>query len=307
MRDLSHAFVSVVIPSYRSAATLGDALDSLLGQSVPCDEIIVVDDGGDEETAALCRRYAGRVRYLRQDNAGASVARNTGIAAARGDWLAFLDADDLWEPTKLELQLTALQQHPAADFSVTAALAWSAADRRYHYTAWEGSLDPVIMRRGLLVRNILSGICSSLLVRRSALEDVGGFDSGKGCEDRRLAFRLLARYRGLILPQPLVKQRPGPAHWTDPQRQRREMIRFIDDHREAFARLDPTGRLRIRALARVHERTGMHYLENGDLLPAAKCLARAALLQPTLANPWRVLINACLGRLRPRDASADGA
>ena len=302
MRDLTQAFVSVIIPSYKSARILPGAIDSVLAQTVPADEIIVVDDGSGDDTADVCRAYNGRVRYVRQANGGASTARNTGIAAAHGDWLAFLDADDAWEPNKLELQLTALSQHESADFCVTAALAWSATQERYHYYFWSGSLDPAIMRRELLIRNILTGLCSSILVQRDAIEQIGGFASGKACEDRRLAIALLERFQGLLLPHPLVKQKPGPAHWTNPQRHRSEMVWFIEDHDDLYRRMDPGGNLRRRAIARMHERTGMHYLENGDLKRAGKELARAALLQPTLANPWRVLANFCLGRLK-RDVS----
>lgn len=298
MRDLTQAFVSVIIPSHNSAHFLPGAIDSLLAQTIPADEIIVVDDGSVDETAEVCRAYGARVRYIRQENLLASVARNTGIAAAHGDWLAFLDADDVWEPNKLELQLTALSQHEAADFCTTAALAWSAAEEGYHYHFWTGSLDPAVMRRELLIRNILSGICSSLLIRRDAIEAIGGFAPGKGCEDRRLAVELLERFQGLLLPHPLVKQRPGPAHWTNPERHRGEMVLFIEDYDALYRRMDPGGNLRRRAIARVHERTGMHYLENGELKQAGKELARAALLQPTLANPWRVLANYCLGRLK---------
>ncbi len=298
MRDLSGAYVSVIIPSYNSASILCDAIASVLAQTVPPDEIIVVDDGSRDKTADVCRTFGKAVRYLRQENGGASVARNTGIAASHGDWLAFLDADDLWEPAKLETQLAALQQQSEADFAVTAVHAWSEREQAYHYHFWDGSLDPAILRRELLVKNILTGICSSLLIRREAILSVNGFAPGAGAEDRRLAVELLARFQGLLLPQPLVRQRPGPAHWTDPERHRREMLRFIDDYSGLYEMADPTGRLKRRAVARVHERTGMHYLENGDLARAGRELFRAALLQPTLANPWRVLANYCLGRLR---------
>lgn len=307
MRDLSQAFVTAIIPSHNSARFLPGAIDSILAQTVPADEVIVVDDGSTDETDKVCQSYGRRVRYIRQENLLASAARNTGIAAAHGDWLAFLDADDVWEPNKLELQLTALSQHESADFCTTAALAWSAAEERYHYHFWSGSLDPAVMRSELLVRNILSGICSSLLIRRDAIKAVGGFAPGKGCEDRRLAVDLLERYQGLLLPHALVKQRPGPAHWTNPERHRGEMVLFIEDYDALYRRMDSGGNLRRRAIARVHERTGMHYLENGDLKQAGKELARALLLQPTLANPWRVLANYCLGRLKRGNSRATDA
>jgi len=298
-RDLSGAFVSVIIPTYNSASILPDAIDSILAQTRPADEIIVVDDGSTDDTEGVCSRYGGNVRYLRHaENRFAPAARNTGIEASTGDWLAFLDADDVWDSEKLELQLAALEQRPEADFAVAAALTWSAADQSYHLCLYDGPLDPAVMRARLLIRNILSGICSSILVHRDALASVGGFATCGGCEDRRLAIDLLEGHRAVLLDMPLVRQRPGPAQFTDPQRVRVEMLSLIEDYGSLFARLDGTGILRRRALARVHERSGMHYLEKGEMGAAAGDLARAVLLWPLMANPWRVLINACLGRLR---------
>lgn len=297
LAESDRAVVSVIIPSYNSAAFLRDAVDSVLAQTRPPDEIIVVDDGSQDDTAQICAAWAGRVRYIRQENRGASAARNTGIAAAVGDWLAFLDADDLWDEEKLELQLAALVQNPAADFAVTASLAWSPHDQSYHLCRYGGSLDPRVMRSELIVRNIFTGLCSSLLVRREMIEGVGGFESGKACEDRRLAIAMLERGRGIILDAPLIRQRPGPAHFTNPERHRIEMLALIADYEQLLSELDPTGGLKRRARARMYERCGMHYLENGDTRTAARDLRRAMRLNPFMLNPWRVLINACLGRL----------
>ena len=295
---LADADVSVVIPTYDSAAVLTDAIDSVLAQTRPADEIIVVDDGSTDDTAQVCKAYGDRIRCIRQENQGASVARNTGIAAACGNWLAFLDADDTWEPQKLALQLDALAQHPEADFAVTAALVWSPDDRTYYQYRWDGPIEPDTMRAELLVRNIFTGICSSLLVRREALESVGCFAPGKASEDRRLAIDLLERHRAVLIDGALIRQRPGPAHFTDPERMRSEMLNLITDYAELFDHYSPDGRLKRRARARVHERSGMHYLHNGRITPAARDLTRAALLWPFMPNPWRVLINALLGRLR---------
>jgi glycosyltransferase involved in cell wall biosynthesis len=296
--------ISVIIPSYNSAETLPAAIESVLAQSHPADEIIVVDDGsplgddGFERTADACAPYYKHLRLIRQENAGASAARNTGIARSQGGLLAFLDADDIWEPNKLEVQLAALEQNPDAAFCTTAASAWSPTQNRYVTYNYEGSHKPRHMIAELLVRNILSGICSSILIRRDALLTIGGFAHGKGSEDRRLAIDLLQKhYRGVFLPQPLVKQRPGPAHWTDPQRHKAAMLELIQDYDHLYRTLDPTGRLKRRALARVHERTGMHYLENGELLKAGRSLTSAIFLWPFMANPWKVLLNSCIGRI----------
>ncbi|HKQ47401.1 MAG TPA: glycosyltransferase family A protein [Phycisphaerae bacterium] len=297
--------ISVIIPTYNSASIVEEAIDSVLRQTRPPGQVIVVDDGSTDGTETVCQRFGDRIEYIRQANGGASVARNTGVAQSRGEWLAFLDADDLWEPEKLDVQIAALSQHPEADFSVTAVLAWSPQRQAYEQISWQGSLDPRAMQGELLVRNILTGLCSSLLVHRDVFEEVGGFPAGKGSEDRRIALELLKRHRGVLVDLPVVRQRPGPAHWTDPERQRAEMIRLINDYADLYSRLGPRGRLRRRAWARVHERTGMHYLENGDLRAATRDLLRAATMWPFMANPWRVLLNACLGRLRSRPRQID--
>ncbi|MCA9256322.1 MAG: glycosyltransferase family 2 protein, partial [Phycisphaerales bacterium] len=209
--------VSVIIPSYRSASVLGAALESVFAQSRPADEVIVVDDGGDDDTEAVCRRFVG-ARYLRQANAGASTARNRGAAASFGAWLAFLDADDEWAPNKLERQIQALLAQPAADFCITASEVWSEASQDWITYAWRGSHDPITMRKRLLIRNIFTGLCSSILIRREAFEEVGGFADGKCCEDRRIAIDLLERRRILILDEALIRQQPGPAHFSNPER-----------------------------------------------------------------------------------------
>ena len=298
--DIAPFNVSVIIPTFNSAHVIGEAIDSVRAQSSPAAEVIVVDDGSTDITASQWGPCPD-IHYVRQPNAGASAARNRGAAVASGDWLAFLDADDLWEPEKLELQTAALRNAPDADFCVTGSLVWSPADQRDHAYAWRGPIEPAILQRRLLVRNVLTGLCSSMLIRREAFDAVGGFAAGKCCEDRRIAIELLFRHRPLILPEPLIRQRPGPAHFTNPERHRREMIALIEDYADLFRAIDPRGLWRRRSVARMHERSGMHYLENGDLRAALYDLSIAAIHWPFQLNPWRAWINAALGRLpRPR-------
>lgn len=106
------ASVSVVVPAYNAERWIGETLESILGQTLPPAEVIVIDDGSVDGTAGVVRGFGTRVQYTRQENAGASAARNHGIALARGEYIAFLDADDLWLPEKLEKQLTLLERKP---------------------------------------------------------------------------------------------------------------------------------------------------------------------------------------------------
>jgi glycosyltransferase involved in cell wall biosynthesis len=108
------SMISVVIPAYNAERYLAQALESVVRQTHTEIEIVVVDDGSTDRSADVARSYPdSRVRVVEQPNGGPAAARNHGVRLARGELLAFLDADDLWEPRKLELQLEALQAHPA--------------------------------------------------------------------------------------------------------------------------------------------------------------------------------------------------
>jgi glycosyltransferase involved in cell wall biosynthesis len=119
-----------VIPSYNAGRYIGRAIDSVLAQTVAADEIIVVDDGSTDNTADVVTAYGSTIKYIRQDNAGASVARNTGIEAATSEWIAFLDADDEFLPDKLRLQIEHLRRNP--DLVWTAGNFICCACRRDH-------------------------------------------------------------------------------------------------------------------------------------------------------------------------------
>ena len=108
---------SVIIPTYNAAATLGRAVESVLAQDCPAQEVIVVDDGSSDETAATVAAFGDRVRYLFQPNAGVSAARNAGVAVATGDWLAFLDADDWYYPERLRWHAEWIERDPGPGFS----------------------------------------------------------------------------------------------------------------------------------------------------------------------------------------------
>jgi len=107
---------SVIVPNYNNAATLARAIESILGQDYPAHEIIVVDDGSRDESAAVVARFGARVRYIFQENAGVSAARNHGARVATGNWLAFLDADDIYLPGRLSAHAAWLARDPGLDF-----------------------------------------------------------------------------------------------------------------------------------------------------------------------------------------------
>jgi len=112
MCDLQMPSVSVIIPTYNRARYVTKAIESVLAQTYHDYEIIVIDDGSTDNTKEVLQPYMDRIRYIYQQNAGVSAARNTGISEARGEWIAFLDSDDEWLPEKLDVQMEYVARHP---------------------------------------------------------------------------------------------------------------------------------------------------------------------------------------------------
>ncbi len=173
--------VSVVIPTYNNGGLLTQALDSVLAQTILPAEIVVVDDGSQDDTAQRIVPYAGRVKYLFQPNQGVSAARNRGLDEARQEWIAFLDADDVWHPRKLELQLHTLRRVPDLALLGTEVFDWPATSFPDCDFLPSASLERIPWDR-LVVKNYFT--TSSVLVRRSVLQQVGFFDTSlQGPED----------------------------------------------------------------------------------------------------------------------------
>lgn len=155
--------VSVVIPVRNGEAYLREAIDSVLAQAVPV-ELIVADDGSADATPAIATSYGNRVIYLPGERRGAAAARNRGVAAATGQWLAFLDADDVWMPRKLEHQLMLLKNSDAA-----LAFGWM---QSFHSPELSQA-----KRRALPAGKVLPGYSSgALLMGRVGFLSIGGFD-----------------------------------------------------------------------------------------------------------------------------------
>jgi glycosyltransferase involved in cell wall biosynthesis len=182
--------VSVIIPTYNHAQFVTQAVDSVLAQTYPNVEVVVVDDGSTDQTRDLLSRYEGQINYIYQENKGLSAARNTGILAAHGDYLLFLDADDLVPPNKLELQVPYLESR--SDFGLV-------------YSGWQyinedgtqvlGEARP--KKQGQLLKDLLRGtffcIPGAALIRRECFERVGLFDEALRAEEDTDMWVRLAR------------------------------------------------------------------------------------------------------------------
>ena len=188
--------VSVVIPAYNSAATLHNAVCSALDQTLPPAQIIVVDDGSTDHTADVARSFGSAVLYLRQARAGASAARNAGIRAARYTWVALLDADDRWRPSKLEAQAAALGKRRDARWAFCDARIVDEAGSPVREWSFPSGIETAqqLLETSFLY-NPVAGSSSAVLIRRDCLVEAGLFDSGLAAvEDLDLWMRLAGRY-----------------------------------------------------------------------------------------------------------------
>lgn len=193
---------SVIVPAYNAARTVGAAVRSALDQQMGDLEVVVIDDGSTDATGQVIGRLGDpRVRLVTQTNRGLSAARNAGLASARGRYVAFLDADDLWLPDYLELMVAALEDKPSAGFAYTDAYAFqSESGRVRRRTAMERMRPPIPPPPGaagflleLLRRNF---IYVSTTVPLSVIEEVGGFDEARtSVEDYELWMRILVSGR----------------------------------------------------------------------------------------------------------------
>ena len=197
--------ISVIIPTYNSAPYLSEALDSVLAQTHTRIEVLVIDDGSTDNTAAVMAGYTDRTVYIKQMQSGPSRARNRGIAKAKGAYTAFLDADDMWLTSKLEKQLSVLKQNPEA------GLVYSKSVDFHDRTGKELRVYPREMHSGmlfdLLLESPLFGL-PSVIVRTQILKELGGFDEGlTTAEDTHLYLRIARNHKIIGTPDILVKRR----------------------------------------------------------------------------------------------------
>ena len=204
--------IGVVIPAYNSAKHIRRAIDSVLAQTHQADEIIVADDGSIDDTTSVVEGYGSAVKLIRQANAGASVARNTGINAATSKWIAFLDSDDEWLPEKLEVQSELLQRNRQ--------LVWTTANFIYCYCGQNRHSQKLDEADGMALLNgrdffedyfdaftkAAAGWTGTMIVKRDVLIEVGLFRPGQlRFNDEDMWWRIAYRYPEIgYIPRPLA-------------------------------------------------------------------------------------------------------
>jgi len=208
--------VTAIIVTYNRSRFLSDAIESVLAQTYfnknPADwELLIIDDGSTDDTGLLVSRYlqaVPNIRYYCEPHRGVSAARNLGLAEARGDFIAFLDSDDLWLPSKIEVQMSYLRALPSAPFCLTEEI-WIRQGKRVNQARKHQKPSGYILERALSLC-LLS--LSSALFRRQLLDEIGWFDEALPvCEDYDLGLRIALRYPYYYLSSPLIIKRGGHA------------------------------------------------------------------------------------------------
>ena len=275
--------VSVVIPNYNCAAFLPDALESVFAQTYPHVEILVVDDGSTDDSLQVLEQYADRVRVFRQPNGGVSAARNHGIRESRGELVAFLDADDLWNPEKLARQVP-LFDRPEVGL-VYCAVEYIDEAGKSLGTNRTGRRGRVLRSIALLEGTIVLAGGSTAVVRRECFDRAGGFDLEMStAADWDMWRRVACHYEIDVVREPLMKYRLRPSSMH------RNIAVFEHDMLRGFASMfaDPEAReihpLRRRAYATLFLMLSGSHLHAGNLIPGLRYAARSVVAwPPTLA------------------------
>jgi glycosyltransferase involved in cell wall biosynthesis len=205
--------ISAVVAAYQAEDFITEALESILNQTRPPDEVVVVDDGSTDGTARELARFHGRIRVVRRPNGGCPAAFNTAFGEARSDFVAMCGADDIWEKRKLEWQEEAIRSHPEADLFFGHAVLTGRFHAEHSRPPGAGVLDAAAFRDALFRECC---VCApSIVIRRSLFERLGPFIENFGADDHEYWFRCLrAGARFYYDPRPVVRWRQHEANLT---------------------------------------------------------------------------------------------
>jgi glycosyltransferase involved in cell wall biosynthesis len=242
----SGASVSTILPAYRAARTIGRAIESILAQTRPPEEILVVDDGSPDDLVEALSPYRDRIELIRRPNGGAASARNLGIEASRGGFITFLDADDCWEPSKIEHQLEIFSRNPEVGLTSCRFFSQQPGRPRTHPDVIRDvrrfgvcALDRVVQARGSEVFSLATRVMTSaVMIRREVLGEHRFVPGLEPAEDRDLWARLIALHPAYISSEPLITLvlEPGSLSRSDVDVDFGNMIRVVRRHADVLGR-----------------------------------------------------------------------
>jgi len=284
--------ISIIIPVYEQPNLLQDALNSISEQTVDDYEIVVVDDASSMDFIPIVDKYDERVQLIEhEENQGAAAARNTGIEHGAGEYVAFLDADDVWEPTKLEKQRD-MFQHGDDDLGLvyTGFIQYELDGSEWErYPEAEGDIYIQELEQDRVHPT------STVMVRRNVFEEVGGFDTSlPSRQDYDLWLRITEDYTVDYVDEILVDKREQPDSISkDFESRIRGDLAVFKKVKDRTADLDFTTRSRVYSYH--HHVIGRDYESNGDHREALKHLGLAILRYPFRPISWAMFVIAVLG------------
>lgn len=204
--------VSVVIPTYNRVSLISECIESVLRQTYKDFEVIVVDDGSTDDTEEVLKPYHGRIRYIRQENAGVATARNRGVLEATGEYVAFLDSDDQWFENKLELQMDLMTRHPELVMACGNGIYLDGKDKGKQVIKEDRARQ--YEKNGITLRDAFYRFplrTSTILIKKDVFNQIGGFnESYRVAEDMHLAFSIMLKYGNAgFINTPLYKLKKG--------------------------------------------------------------------------------------------------
>lgn len=287
--------ISIVTPTYNRAGFIAQAVDSVLAQSVADWELLIVDDGSSDNTQEVLAAYQKdpRIHYFYQANQGQSIARNNALKRAQGDFVAFLDSDDLWCPDKLERQLALFQKHPDVGVVHGDESTIDEAGQeigRENMLRYSGRITPQ-----LLADNSVSIVTA--LVRRECFDEMGGFQASHGvADDYDLWLRFSARYRFHYEPGIVASYRVMADQISSDKRRRfaaNELIikNFLHEFSGSVSRNEKRW-----GLARFYSRAARYFASNGERKRALRAIVIAFRNAPLDSVVWRALFRVLVPR-----------
>lgn len=280
--------VSVIIPAHNAAGTIARAISSVRAQSFPVLEIIVVDDGSEDETVSLVRSLGEDILLLSQDNAGPAAARNAGAGASRGNYLAFLDADDYWYPEKISSQVKAFREGQSIVMCSTAFVRFPTNSDLPSIGSWDGTWIETEDFLDVL-RNPYLGT-PTVMMKKSTFESCGGFDTElRFGEDVDLWMRAAFGRRIARIAFPLVAVSLSNQSLTSQGGEQTDLGNLVVLNK--FADLYPdfvalNAKAFRSAKAQVYTRLASSRLSKALLSSARSALREALLLDPTQWRAW---------------------
>jgi hypothetical protein len=266
--------VAVVMPAYNSARFLPRAIESIFAQTCQSFRIFVIDDGSTDETDIVMRNYSDRVTYIQQTHAGAAAARNRGIAVSKSRFVAFLDADDIWLPNKLEQQLDLLHCHPSVGLACSGFLL---NDRIY--TARVSHVSPNESCFEQLLHDCFIST-PTVIVRRECLNEVGSFhELLKVSEDYNLWLRIASQWPVAAIPEVLVHcntTSEGLSSTTGLEERMQYGIDALEHVQSSCTELNDREQRALRKIiVSRYYAVGSYHLERSNRVAARHALARA--------------------------------